>query len=553
MRGGQGVAVLRHRDDDPGGTARAAHPDPAQPFRAGVDDRAVAGRHDHRDAAGPARRGVAPAQLSAFLLAGGSSRIPLVSQLLSTEFQRPVVADPHPEHSIAMGAAVATAVVVGGGSPFAAAAPPPRPAESAPTGGYSPISSPQWGGAAVAATGAAPANGSSATGTPTSTNPGAGSPPYGTPTPTYGNAPVSSTPVSSAPTSTPPANGVPGQAAPSHGPLAYSRGSASIPGAAAPTALGTTPPIGMAPRTGAGTALAGGVLPGVPQDPRPWPPPPLPGPPKRNLSKILMVAALVVAVIAGGTAAGLVLLNKSNKDKNAAATPTATTASAAASQAAPVDPLAPPTDTMLIRVDTPIAGGKKESKVYSFTPGSDTRTIFPGTKAGDVLPKWSHSRQQIAMTHNNGEHTSIDVMNADGSDRHEVADDAGGRVAWSADDKKIAFMKKFDGTKQIAVLNLETGELKQLTKTKTQKDDAMWSPDGNSILYWLNRDGVRQVYELTVANPKEPGRQITKPETGQVNDPVYSPTAARCCSPWRSTRTTRTSGWSASTGRIRTG
>src|SRR6185295_5560630 len=74
---------------------------------------------------------VEPAQLSAILLAGGSSRIPLVAQLLSTEFQRPVVADPHPEHSIAMGAAVATAAVLGGGSPFAAAAPPPRPSASA--------------------------------------------------------------------------------------------------------------------------------------------------------------------------------------------------------------------------------------------------------------------------------------------------------------------------------------------------------------------------------------------------------------------------------------
>src|SRR3954451_23393549 len=65
-------------------------------------------------------------QLSAILLAGGSSRIPLVSQLLSTEFQRPVVADPHPEHSIAMGAAVATAAVLRGDSPRAAAGPAPR-------------------------------------------------------------------------------------------------------------------------------------------------------------------------------------------------------------------------------------------------------------------------------------------------------------------------------------------------------------------------------------------------------------------------------------------
>ncbi|MFB9364258.1 Hsp70 family protein [Actinoplanes nipponensis] len=73
---------------------------------------------------------VAPEELDAVLLAGGSSRIPLVGQLLSTAFDRPVVADPHPEHSIAMGAAVATALITGGESPFAeAVAPPPREVE----------------------------------------------------------------------------------------------------------------------------------------------------------------------------------------------------------------------------------------------------------------------------------------------------------------------------------------------------------------------------------------------------------------------------------------
>ncbi|MEV4351146.1 Hsp70 family protein, partial [Actinoplanes sp. NPDC049596] len=51
--------------------------------------------------------GVSPGELSAVLLAGGSSRIPLVGQVLSDELGRPVAADPHPEHSVALGAALA--------------------------------------------------------------------------------------------------------------------------------------------------------------------------------------------------------------------------------------------------------------------------------------------------------------------------------------------------------------------------------------------------------------------------------------------------------------
>ena len=46
------------------------------------------------------------ARLSAVLLVGGSSRIPLISQLVSAELGRPVALDVHPKHSVALGAAV---------------------------------------------------------------------------------------------------------------------------------------------------------------------------------------------------------------------------------------------------------------------------------------------------------------------------------------------------------------------------------------------------------------------------------------------------------------
>jgi molecular chaperone DnaK (HSP70) len=46
-----------------------------------------------------------PADLSGVLLVGGSSRIPLVSRLLSTELGRPVLVDAHPQHCVALGAA----------------------------------------------------------------------------------------------------------------------------------------------------------------------------------------------------------------------------------------------------------------------------------------------------------------------------------------------------------------------------------------------------------------------------------------------------------------
>ena len=57
--------------------------------------------------------GVQPQQVQAVLLVGGSSRIPLVGQMVSAALGRPVAVDAHPKHAIAQGAAVAAAQAAG--------------------------------------------------------------------------------------------------------------------------------------------------------------------------------------------------------------------------------------------------------------------------------------------------------------------------------------------------------------------------------------------------------------------------------------------------------
>jgi actin-like ATPase involved in cell morphogenesis len=61
--------------------------------------------------------GVTPEQLHAVLLVGGSSRMPIVAQLVGTELGRPVAVDAHPKHAVALGAAF-----VASAAPAAAAA-----------------------------------------------------------------------------------------------------------------------------------------------------------------------------------------------------------------------------------------------------------------------------------------------------------------------------------------------------------------------------------------------------------------------------------------------
>jgi molecular chaperone DnaK len=91
-----------------------------------------------------ARAGVDPASLRAVLLVGGSSRIPLVAQLLRAELGIAVAVDTHPKYAVSLGAAIAAAPRVA-----------PAPVSGAPGG---PVSAVSAGPTAVGrATAAAPA------------------------------------------------------------------------------------------------------------------------------------------------------------------------------------------------------------------------------------------------------------------------------------------------------------------------------------------------------------------------------------------------------------
>lgn len=72
-----------------------------------------------------ANAGVGAEELQAVLLVGGSSRIPLVAEMVSSAMGRPVSVNAHPKHAIALGAAIVAARAAPG---VGAAAPEPPPA-----------------------------------------------------------------------------------------------------------------------------------------------------------------------------------------------------------------------------------------------------------------------------------------------------------------------------------------------------------------------------------------------------------------------------------------
>ena len=76
--------------------------------------------------------GITPDDVGAIVLVGGSSRIPLVAELVGEELGRPVAVDAHPKHAVALGAALAAAGDAPASAPPPVIAPPVAPPERKP-------------------------------------------------------------------------------------------------------------------------------------------------------------------------------------------------------------------------------------------------------------------------------------------------------------------------------------------------------------------------------------------------------------------------------------
>jgi actin-like ATPase involved in cell morphogenesis len=92
--------------------------------------------------------GVTAEQLHSVLLVGGSSRMPIVAQLVSAELGRPVAVDAHPKHAVALGAAWLSSGQAGG-APEPAAPPPPPVAAVAAAAPFEPLTAAARGVATV--------------------------------------------------------------------------------------------------------------------------------------------------------------------------------------------------------------------------------------------------------------------------------------------------------------------------------------------------------------------------------------------------------------------
>jgi len=145
---------------------------------------------------------------------------------------------------------------------------------------------------------------------------------------------------------------------------------------------------------------------------------------------------------------------------------------------------------------------------------AETRQLTSGQTV-DSSPQWSPDGKQIAFMSARGEKPQIYLIPVDGGEAKALTSlkqGVGSGPAWSPDGKSIAFTAgvdreprdpkkpyrldrhpyRFDNMgylddviQDIYVINVDSGEVKQLTNDRMMNSQPRWSPDGQKILYTM--------------------------------------------------------------------
>jgi TolB protein len=112
---------------------------------------------------------------------------------------------------------------------------------------------------------------------------------------------------------------------------------------------------------------------------------------------------------------------------------------------------------------------------------------------------WSPDGKQIAFVNSSRE---IYTINPDGTDQQQLTENKVkgydgwiGNLDWSPDNRQIVFQAMSDFDYEIFLLDIESGQQKQLTDNFHHWDRyPLWSPDGQHIAFTSDRNGPNEIF-----------------------------------------------------------
>lgn len=149
------------------------------------------------------------------------------------------------------------------------------------------------------------------------------------------------------------------------------------------------------------------------------------------------------------------------------------------------------------------------SEIYVMNrDGSNVRRVT-NHPAIDATPTWSPSGTQIAFTSDRTGVPSIWIVGVDGLGLRRVSFENSDRATWSsAPYNEIAYTARTGPGYDIKILDVATGETRQITFGEGSNESPAWSPNGRHLAFTSTRSGRKQIF--TVDRDGRNLRQMTQ-------------------------------------------
>ncbi len=169
--------------------------------------------------------------------------------------------------------------------------------------------------------------------------------------------------------------------------------------------------------------------------------------------------------------------------------------------------------------------GFREQNVYEIyridlNDGSiDRMTNRLGNLTG---PEYSPDGQRIVFARGNPKNGQFQIMisNSNGDKAENIPGISGWDPTWSPDGKQILFASDRDGLVQLFTVTIKTGGLKRITNLPAIRGRSDWSADGQYIVTYSGEPWNREVYIMSADGSG--ARQLT-PSGGNSQGPSFSP------------------------------
>jgi Tol biopolymer transport system component len=155
-------------------------------------------------------------------------------------------------------------------------------------------------------------------------------------------------------------------------------------------------------------------------------------------------------------------------------------------------------------------------KIYELTLTGQLTSI--GGVVG-VSPEVSPDNQFIAFATSDGKTNFIWVMDRDGSHQRLFRSD-GWDPTWSSDGSRILFATTIDDKPQLASMNMDGSDFRQITNLPDLRGRSDWSADGTHIVTYSGKAWQRELFMMNADGSDL--HQITSPG-GNSQGPSFSP------------------------------